>query len=72
MVRRASRISASSEKASFSFRCAKTAPRWVVVQVAIQKPGFFEEAGLLWAKLYHYPALKITDASDLSALEWPF
>ena len=26
----------------------------VVVQVAIQKPGFFEEAGLLWAKLYHY------------------
>ena len=28
----------------------------VVVQVAIQKPGFFEEAGLLWAKLYHYLA----------------
>ena len=28
---------------------------WVVVQVAIQKPGFFEEAGLLGAKLYHYP-----------------
>ena len=26
----------------------------VVVQVAIQKPGFFEEAGLLWAKLYYY------------------
>ena len=26
----------------------------VVVQVAIQKPGFFEEAGLLWANLYHY------------------
>ena len=27
---------------------------WVVVQVAIQNAGFFEEAGLLWAKLYHY------------------
>ena len=26
----------------------------VVVQVAIQKPDFFEEVGLLWAKLYHY------------------
>ena len=32
-------------------------PRLEVVQVAIQKPGFFEEAGLLWAKLYHYPEI---------------
>ena len=29
-----------------------------MVEVAIQKPGFFEEAGLLWAKQYHYQALQ--------------
>ena len=41
-----------------------------VVQVAIQKPGFFEEAGLLWAKRYHYQAFSSLRGNGCFEWSW--